>query len=173
MDNDGFLYVLGRFKSLLIADDGEKYSPEGIEEALTDQSQIFDQYMLYNNQNAYTLGLIVPNIEAIKRQLTGNEVDLNADEAIYEALKLIQCELNEYRKDGKYENMFPQRWLPSEVSILTEGFNEQNKMLNSTLKMVRGKITEVHHDKINFLYTSEAKNILNDKNKEAISILLN
>ncbi|MCA1746672.1 MAG: AMP-binding protein, partial [Bacteroidales bacterium] len=32
MDKDGFLYVLGRYKSLLIADDGEKYSPEGIEE---------------------------------------------------------------------------------------------------------------------------------------------
>ena len=27
-DGDGFLYVLGRVKSLLIADDGEKYSPE-------------------------------------------------------------------------------------------------------------------------------------------------
>jgi len=37
MDPDGFLYVLGRYKSLLIADDGEKYSPEGIEESFTDQ----------------------------------------------------------------------------------------------------------------------------------------
>ncbi|MCU0252423.1 MAG: AMP-binding protein, partial [Vicinamibacterales bacterium] len=34
LDADGFLYVLGRVKSLLIADDGEKYSPEQIEEAL-------------------------------------------------------------------------------------------------------------------------------------------
>ncbi len=29
LDKDRFLYVLGRFKSLLISDDGEKYSPEG------------------------------------------------------------------------------------------------------------------------------------------------
>lgn len=172
MDNDGFLYVLGRFKSLLIADDGEKYSPEGIEEAFTDQSQIIDQCMLYNNQNAYTVALIIVNIEAVKRQLANNEVDLNTDQAIDETIKLIQDELHEYRKGGKYENMFPQRWLPSAVYILTEGFTEQNKMLNSTLKMVRGKITEVHQDKIDFLYTSEAKNMLNDKNKEAISILL-
>jgi long-chain acyl-CoA synthetase len=35
LDEDGFLYVLGRVKSLLIADDGEKYSPEQIEEAAT------------------------------------------------------------------------------------------------------------------------------------------
>ncbi len=34
LDEDGYLYVLGRNKSLLIANDGEKFSPEGIEEAL-------------------------------------------------------------------------------------------------------------------------------------------
>ena len=34
-DSDGFLYVLGRFKSLLIGSDGEKFSPEGIEEAVS------------------------------------------------------------------------------------------------------------------------------------------
>jgi long-chain acyl-CoA synthetase len=38
LDEDGYLYVLGRFKSLLIASDGEKYSPEGIEEALVEKS---------------------------------------------------------------------------------------------------------------------------------------
>jgi long-chain acyl-CoA synthetase len=69
MDNDGFLYVLGRFKSLLISDDGEKYSPEGIEEAFTGQSQYIDQCMLYNNQNPYTVALVVPNREALKRWL--------------------------------------------------------------------------------------------------------
>jgi long-chain acyl-CoA synthetase len=60
MDKDGFLYVLGRFKSLLISDDGEKYSPEGIEEAFSEQSQFIDQCMLYNNQNPYTIALVVP-----------------------------------------------------------------------------------------------------------------
>ena len=34
MSKEGLLYVKGRFKSLLISSDGEKYSPEGIEEAL-------------------------------------------------------------------------------------------------------------------------------------------
>ena len=56
MDKDDFLYVTGRFKSLLIADDGEKFSPEGIEEAFVSQSVYIDQCMLYNNQNPYTVG---------------------------------------------------------------------------------------------------------------------
>ena len=51
LDADGFLYVLGRMKSLLIASDGEKYSPEVIEEAIVDSSPYIDQIMLYNNQS--------------------------------------------------------------------------------------------------------------------------
>ena len=54
MDDDNFLVVLGRFKSLLIGSDGEKYSPEGIEEAIVSYSPFIDQIMLYNNQNNYT-----------------------------------------------------------------------------------------------------------------------
>ena len=48
--HDGLLYVLGRFKSLLIGSDGEKYSPEGIEEALVEHSSCIDQLILYNNR---------------------------------------------------------------------------------------------------------------------------
>ena len=69
MSEDGFLYVLGRFKSLLIADDGEKFSPEGIEEAISEQSKYIDQCMLYNNQKPYTVALVVPNQHALKLYL--------------------------------------------------------------------------------------------------------
>ena len=80
MDKDGFLYVLGRFKSLLIGNDGEKFSPEGIEEALVDQSPFIDQVMLYNNQNPYTTGLLVPNIKAINRELTRRAIHPETNE---------------------------------------------------------------------------------------------
>ena len=40
LGEDGSLFVSGRFKSLLIAGDGEKYSPEGIEEAIAELSPI-------------------------------------------------------------------------------------------------------------------------------------
>lgn len=68
-DNEGYLYVLGRFKSLLIGSDGEKYSPEGIEEALVEKSNLIDQVMLHNNQDPYTIALIVTNKEALKNEL--------------------------------------------------------------------------------------------------------
>ncbi len=172
LDQDGFLYVLGRFKSLLIADDGEKYSPEGIEEAFADQSPLIDQVMLYNNQNPYTVSLIFPNAEALKRQLKEKGIDPASDEGITEALKMIEQELREYRTGGKYADMFPQRWMPAAIGILDEGFTEENGLLNSTMKMIRGKIIERYQELIDDLYTPAAKEITNDRNREAIKKLL-
>jgi len=168
IDNDGFLYVLGRFKSLLIGSDGEKFSPEGIEEALVDQSPFFDQCMLYNNQNAYTVGMIVPNMPAINREVEKRGLKTGTDKAFTEALKIIQHEFDEYKAGGKYADSFPERWLPTTITILPEAFTEQNHLLNSTMKMVRGKISEYFNDELEFLYTPEAKNIVNQRNLDAL-----
>ncbi len=170
MDDDGFLYVLGRYKSLLISDDGEKYSPEGIEEAITEQSTFIDQCVLYNNQKPYTVALIVPNMESFNRFLKEINLSGGTKEGQVAALKKLESEMNEYKTGGKYENMFPQRWLPPAVGVLDEGFTEENQLLNSTLKMVRGKIVEKYKYLLDFLYTPEAKDITNEKNIQAIYI---
>jgi long-chain acyl-CoA synthetase len=172
LDKDGFLYVLGRTKSLLIADDGEKYSPEGIEEAMTEHSGIIEQCMLFNNQRAYTIILLYPNKEAIKKWVKTNKIDVNITEGEESVLRLIEGEINKFRTEVKYATMFPQRWLPAAIGILDEGFTEENHLLNSTLKMVRGKITERYKELIEYLYTPEAKNICNPENIKTIRKLL-
>jgi long-chain acyl-CoA synthetase len=169
MDTDGFLYVYGRFKSLLISDDGEKYCPEGIEEAFVGQSPVIEQCLLYNNQNPYTIALVYPNKEVIKRWLNKENLAGDTEEGQIAILKLIESEINEYRVGRKHEKMFPQRWLPAAIGILPEGFTEDNHLMNSTLKMVRGKIVEQYKDLILYLYTPEAKDICNGRNLEVIN----
>jgi long-chain acyl-CoA synthetase len=168
LSHDGYLYVLGRSKSLLIGNDGEKYSPEGIEEAIVDQSPYIDQIMLYNNQNPYTVGLLVPNMGAIHRMITKNGVDPNSNEGVNQSLEILKQEIDLYRKGGKFDQLFPERWLPAAVMILPEPFTEQNHFLNSTMKMVRGKITEHYKSEINYLYTPEAKDIKNQSNVKSL-----
>jgi long-chain acyl-CoA synthetase len=170
MDADGFLYVYGRFKSLLIADDGEKFSPEGIEEAFMAQSPYIEQCLLYNNQNPYTIALVVVNKEAIRRWLQ-KHAHQNLDDERVAVLKLIQSEINEYRTGKKYADMFPQRWIPVAIAILPEGFTEENHLMNSTMKIIRGKITERYEDLIKYLYTPGAKTIANPKNMESLKQL--
>ena len=168
MTKEGLLYVKGRFKSLLISSDGEKYSPEGIEEALVGQSKYIDQVMLYNNQSPYTIALIVPNKENLKRKLAHKDLTLESEEGRKYAIKKFEKELNKYKKGGEFEGMFPERWLPSTFAILPEPFTEQNQMINSTMKMVRGKIEKAYADRIEFLYSAEGKQIFNAKNLESL-----
>jgi len=172
VDNDGFLYVLGRFKSLLISDDGEKYSPEGIEETITDRSPFIDQLMLYNNQNKYTTALLMPNGEALARWAKSKNIDLSNVKGLEAVLNELDTVISQYRTGGHYDDLFPSRWLPAAVGILDEPFNADNKLLNSLGKMVRAKIVERYGDKINYLYTPEAKNIVNPENLAAIKKVL-
>jgi len=171
MDNDGFLYVVGRFKSLLISSDGEKYSPEGIEESLADNSHFIDQVVLYNNQSPYTSALMVPNKEALKRYVLRKKPHLewNSSEAKKMALDKLQREINDYRKGGKYEGMFPERWLPAAVAVIGEPFTEQNGLVNSTMKVMRGKVEERYAERIEALYATGAKNIDNSENIESLN----
>ena len=168
MTKEGLLYVKGRFKSLLISSDGEKYSPEGIEEALVEKSKYIDQVMLYNNQSAYTTALIVPNREALKRKLAHINLTLDTEEGRRAAVKKLEEELAKYRKGGEFEGMFPERWLPTTFAVLAEPFTEQNQMINSTMKMVRGKIEKAYAARIDYMYTAEGKQTQNQQNLDAL-----
>ena len=121
--------------------------------------------MLYNNQSPYTAALIVPNKDAIKRFVQGLDLSLQTDEGQAAVLKLLEAEILAYRQGGNYAGEFPERWLPSAIAVLGEGFTEQNRFLNSTLKMVRGRITEFYKDRIEYMFTAEGKNVCNYQNK--------
>jgi long-chain acyl-CoA synthetase len=172
MDPDGFLYVLGRFKSLLIADDGEKFSPESIEEALVQHSPYIEQCVLYNNQNPYTTALIYPNMQAIKLWLSEKNRTVDDDDSAVEVIQLLESQINIFLAGGRYEDMFPHRWLPASFAVINEGFTEENNLLNSTLKMVRPKIHERFDSNIKHMYTPQGKIITNEQNILAVRNLL-
>lgn len=173
MDSDGFLYVLGRFKSLLIGDDGEKFSPESIEEAIVQHSAFVDQIMLYNNQNAYTTALINLNLPAVKSWLAGKNLSSGeSEEGFREVIQLVESQIDQFLAGGKMEEMFPHRWLPATFALLEEGFTEDNHLMNSTMKIVRPKITERYQERIDYLYTPQGKNIFNDQNINVLKKLL-
>ncbi len=169
MDDDGFLYVVGRFKSLLISSDGEKYSPEGIEESLADNSKLIEQVVLYNNQNPYTSALIVPNQEALKQVVAKEGLDWNTVEGKTFALNALQKEVDAYKSGGKFEGSFPERWLPAAIAVIGEPFSEKNGLVNSTMKIVRGKVENRYADRIEKLYEAGAKEIVNEDNLAALS----
>jgi long-chain acyl-CoA synthetase len=171
MDSDGFLYVLGRVKSLLINGTGEKYSPEGIEEALASGSPLIEQVMLHNDHDPYTVALIVPNRENLREWLEEKGLLCTSEEGQQMAIEAFQAEIDSLKKGGAREGLFESEWLPSAFAILGEGFTEENHLLNSSLKMVRRKINDFYKDRLDHLYTPEGKDPLNRRNRTIISRL--
>lgn len=152
MHPEGFLYVLGRFKSLLISSDGEKYSPEGIEESIVQNSKIIQNIMLHNNQNPYTICVV--------------QVDKSMVARGEEGLHQIKAELDKYRSGGQFAGTFPERWLPTTFILADEPFSEQNRMINSSLKLVRKAVEKCYGDRMNAAYVN--KNYVNEANLKAI-----
>ena len=168
--NRRYLYVTGRFKSLLIAADGDKYSPEGYEDNLTSVTKFIDQVIIHNNQNPYTVALVVPNRDLLKSWLAKEHPNLTPDsrEGKEKMLGKLQAEMDTYRKGGRHEGAFPEKWLPAAVIVCPEPWTEQNGLVNSTAKIVRGKVEKAYADRIEYAYTPEGKKLLNEKNLESI-----
>ncbi len=166
-DHPGYLWVVGRFKSLLISSDGEKYSPEGYEDSLTDGSKYIEQVVLHNNQDPYTIVLIVPNKDTLREWVKGKGLNPASADGKRAMLQKIQSEADEYR-NGKFAGMFPEMWLPKAIAVLPEPFTEQNHLVNSTMKIVRGKVEEYYKARIEYAYTAEGKDLFNAKNMEAV-----
>ena len=115
--------MLGREKSVMIGHDGEKYSPEGIEETIVAHSPFIEQIMLYNNQSPYTVGLLVPNKEAILAWLKRHHLSCHTDDGQAAALKLLQSEIDSYREGNKNAGVFPERWLPASRCLAKDSTN--------------------------------------------------
>ncbi|MBR2866271.1 MAG: AMP-binding protein [Alistipes sp.] len=170
MSKDNFLYVLGRFKSLLISSDGEKYSPEGMEEAMVDKSPYIDQVIVYNNQNPYTIALVVASKERLNQHL--DDMGINGEERYRAAAKIVADEVAKYRAGGIYADEFPDRWVPAVIALANEPFTEQNGLVNSTMKVVRNKVEKHFAAAIEHAYTPEGKSIDNERNIAALKELL-
>ncbi|MCQ2144809.1 MAG: AMP-binding protein [Bacteroidales bacterium] len=164
------LYVVGRFKALLISSDGEKYSPELMEESYVEGSKYIDGAVLHNSQDPYTILLMVPNKDALKEYIKEKfpTLDIESAEAKDKMLAKLGEEVNMFRKGGSHAGQFPEKWLPAATVVLPEPFTAANGQLNSTSKVVRRKVEEAAAQAMAFAYTPEGKNIVNELNRKAL-----
>jgi hypothetical protein len=80
---------------------------------------------------------------------------------------IVKADVDSFKKDGANAGMFPERWLPSCFAVLPEAFTEQNGMMNSTMKVVRGKVEKFYQERIDILYTADGKNLYEQHNLDA------
>jgi long-chain acyl-CoA synthetase len=162
IDEDGFLVVVGREKALLIREDGEKYSPEEIEEAITASTEVFDQIMVWCDHKKYTIALVALDEDKVKHLIRSNSI--NTAEQL---LSMLTNEFYRFKTDPRAKRVQP-AWIPAVFQILEEPFSEQNGTINSTMKLVRHKAAQIYQDLIAFSYTSDGSTTFNNHNLERI-----
>jgi long-chain acyl-CoA synthetase len=170
-DGDGFLVVTGREKALLIAEDGEKYSPETIEEAVIDSSRLVNQIMAYNEQCKFTSALITLNVDELKEALTAAGISGTADADLDRIIGLVRDDLGAFKDKGQYADI-PARWRPASFAIIAEPFGEDHGLVNSTMKLVRHKVRDFYRRRIDEIYAVPAPQPLLPGNREALRAIL-
>jgi len=165
IDEDGFLYVVGREKALLIAEDGEKYSPEEIEEAITTSTDLIDQLMVWCDHRKYSCALV--SLDQVKVERFIAKRGITSAESLCAAL---QEEFYAFKKDPKAKKV-QNAWVPGTFQILSTPFSEKDGTINSTMKIVRYKVSEVHKDELEYSYTKEGSVTLNPRNLETLRSL--
>ena len=133
-----------------------------MEEAIVDKSPYIDQIIVHNNQSPFTGAIVVPNREALRRELDSRGVA--AEKRAETAAAILVVEIDRYRTGGIFGGEFPERWLPAGLAIVDEPFTEQNGLVNSTMKVVRNKVEEHFRDRLEYLYTPEGRDLKNPKN---------
>jgi long-chain acyl-CoA synthetase len=119
--------------------------------------------MIYNDHKKYTTALVTLNKAVVSDWIKKNKV--HDSQVILDKVKL---EVSAFKNQKEFKNKFPEKWIPSNFQIIEEEFSEANKMINSTLKMVRFVITETYKDKLDQLYLSNSQEIVNEENKKTI-----
>ena len=76
-----------------------------------------------------------------------------------------------FTRQPEFVEKFPVKWIPSNFQIVEEEFSEENQMINSTLKMVRHKITETYRDKLELMYGKESQQRSKASNLDALRSL--
>jgi long-chain acyl-CoA synthetase len=165
MDPDGFLVVVGREKALLISDDGEKYSPEEIEEAVATSTDVVSQIMVYNDHRKYTTALVELDADAVKRLIAAKGIRSAA--ALLDA---VEGELTRFSRNPKAKKV-PAAWTPTTFGIVAEPFSEKNGTVNSTMKLVRHKADKVYREDIEYLYGTEGSKTANPRNRATLARL--
>jgi long-chain acyl-CoA synthetase len=153
LDDDGFLYITGRFKEEYKLSNGKYIHPDTIEREMKILPWVLNA-VVTGAGHEYNVGLIVPDMTVLKR--VAEEMDLSVDpQAIFEPSssggqklkELLIIEVQNHLKKivGSYE-------IPQKFAFIKEDFTLDNGMLTQTMKLKRKVVMDKYGNMLEKLY---------------------
>lgn len=156
LDSDGFLYITGRKKDIIVTSGGKNISPQNIENALLADS-LFSQVVLIGDQHNFVTALIVPNFGQVKSVLKEKEIHLKGLEAPRDWVQeqavhdLFRRRIDERTKDlASYEQI-------KYFALLASEFSQEKGEITLTLKIRRKTVAQHYAEIINRMYQETEK----------------
>lgn len=147
IDNDGFVYITGRIKDIIVMSNAENIPPVNLENAIA-LDPLFEQALIAGEGKAYLSALVILNGEewvTLAKELNLDPFDKNnLNNKKLHAILLKH--ITECLKD------FPGYAKIRRVTPLLEPWTVENDLLTPTLKVKRAKVIEQLHDKIEAMY---------------------
>ena len=148
LDNDGFLKITDRKKSLFKSSGGKYVAPTHIEEIVSNLPYI-DQIIVIGNERMYVTALIVPDVEELKNLAKKIKVNIEFESDLFTnpvILKTIEKDINDVQKNlASYEKI-------RKFSLLQTPFTIESGELTPTLKVKRKYVEEKYKHLIDNMY---------------------
>jgi long-chain acyl-CoA synthetase len=149
LDEDGFLYITGRFKEEYKLENGKYVHPASIEEELKLVPYIANA-MVYGDGKPHNVGIIYPDFEFLQKYAQEQNISFDDHKTLVNHEKIQSFLAEEAVKQlkgnfGGYE--IPKKWM-----FIDEDFSLENGMLTQTMKLKRRNVLKRYGDQLKALY---------------------
>jgi long-chain acyl-CoA synthetase len=148
IDDDGYLKITDRKKSLIVTSGGKNIAPAPLENSLLSSSYI-DQVVVIGDKRNFLSCLIVPSFTNVKEFLNNLGKDIDSNEAMIDypdVLELFNKELDLAMSDfSKYEQI-------KKFMLLSRNFMIEKGEMTPKMSIVRKVVESNFKDKIEEIY---------------------
>lgn len=145
---NGFIYITGRIKDILVLSNGEKIPPMDMECAISLDS-LFEQVLVVGEGRPYLSALVVLNAESWVTLARAHQLDPFAAASLHN--KTIISKLQ--RRISHALHDFPGYAKIRRVHPLLEQWSIENDLMTPTLKIKRARVLEKYKTEIESMYT--------------------
>ncbi len=147
LDPEGYLFITGRKKEIIVTSAGKNVAPALIEGLLT-QDPLIEQAIVIGDDRPFLVALIVVEPKRLQQELQARGIDAPWPECLQDPR--VQ-ELYRRRIDGHLSGLSPHEQV-GQFALLHEPFTIQREELTPTLKLRRKVIQEHYAEVIEELY---------------------